>query len=194
MPSPENTADRDPSLHAFSSLALALGGENPVDYITGMERQGQTQVVQSDVLPVRAPWEELAALGFQSGPDVDGDPLLCRVTLPEGWTRQGSSHAMWSYVLDERGVKRVAIFYKAAWYDRVADARIERPGLALAGEATYGDAEPALPAAWPLLTEEERADFKTAVDEYEQKAAEHPTVYGDRLSRARTLRQLVNND
>ena len=41
-------------------------------------------------------------------------------TLPPGWSRQGSDHAMWAHLLDEHGRQRVGIFYKAAFYDRSA--------------------------------------------------------------------------
>lgn len=189
---PENTAAQPPAAHALASLALALGGEDPTTYITDQERAGQGQLVHSDVLPVDAPWDRLEALGFRPGPDVEGDPLFRQATLPEGWSRQGSSHAMWSHVVDERGVKRVAIFYKGAWYDRDARAHVERPGSAFATEAIYGDGPAALPSLWPVLTEEERDDFRASLADYEQRADEYPTIYGDRLPRVQALRQLLD--
>lgn len=46
--------------------------------------------------------------------------MFCPATLPPGWTRKGSEHALWSHLLDEHGRRRAAIFYKAAFYDRSA--------------------------------------------------------------------------
>lgn len=97
--------------------------------IERMERDGQRQLVNSDRLPSRinAPGRpqaearaEFEALGFTFGdPDPD-DPMFMSATLPEGWKREGSDHAMWSYLLDTAGRQRVGIFYKAAFYDRSA--------------------------------------------------------------------------
>lgn len=118
----ENTARRDNDLHLFGLLA-----QGQSDYITGMEKAGQLQVLHSDLMPTdlsddRASFE---TLGFTFGEPVDGDPLFQHATLPEGWSRQGSDHDMWSYVVDHLGRRRVAVFYKAAYYDRKAHARVE---------------------------------------------------------------------
>jgi hypothetical protein len=91
-------------------------------FIAGQERAGQAQLVNSDRLPTDRgddqPWLDL---GFTFGePDPD-DPMFCPATLPPGWTRKGSDHAMWSHLLDEHGRRRAAIFYKAAFYDRSAN-------------------------------------------------------------------------
>ncbi|MFI5934745.1 hypothetical protein [Actinoplanes sp. NPDC051494] len=113
----ENTSKRGPLLH----LAGSLGG--PGRYIEEMESSGQTQLVNSDRLPTRinhGAQADFEAVGFVFG-DIDKrDPLFRQVTLPAGWKRQGSDHAMWSYIVDKQGSKRVAIFYKAAFYDRDA--------------------------------------------------------------------------
>ena len=57
-----------------------------------------------------------------------GDDLFTDVKLPQGWRIQPTNHSMWSDLLDEAGVKRAAIFYKAAFYDRSAFIRFE-PGV-----------------------------------------------------------------
>jgi hypothetical protein len=95
-------------------------------YIEAMEAEGQQQLVNSTSLPVNTSDTdaEFEALGFIFGPPSADDPMFRPATLPEGWTREGSDHAMWSYILDEQGVQRVAIFYKAAWYDRRAFMRL----------------------------------------------------------------------
>jgi hypothetical protein len=64
-----------------------------------------------------------AGLGFVFGdfvPERQGEAMFRYATLPEGWTRKGSDHDMWSYIVDERGRERVAVFFKAAFYDRSA--------------------------------------------------------------------------
>jgi hypothetical protein len=120
---PRNTSKIHPFEHLLGALAEGTDG-----YITGMEKQGQQEVVNSDVLPNpdqsdfgnpigRAPFE---AMGIVWGDPVEGDPLFVHVTLPQGWKKVGSDHDMWSYVQDVRGEDRIGVFYKAAFYDRRA--------------------------------------------------------------------------
>jgi hypothetical protein len=59
----------------------------------------------------------LKFLGF-TGIKEDRDPLFYRVTPPKGWTRQTSGY--WTTVYDEKGVERMTMFYKGAWYDQDA--------------------------------------------------------------------------
>ena len=121
MSAPEDTSGRGPSDHLLGILT-----EGQSSYIEVMEAEGQAQVVNSDVLPIemnggkRGDYE---ALGFVFGDVVDD--LFQAVTLPGGWRREGSDHSMWSYVVDAEGSRRVAVFYKAAFYDRRAFMRIE---------------------------------------------------------------------
>lgn len=114
----ENTSKRDPMLHL---LGAASGGAD--GYITGMEADGQRQVVHSDLVPTEGS-DGLAALGFTLGEVVENDPLFRHVTLPEGWTKVGTDHAMHSKILDPLGRERVSIFYKAAFYDRSATTTV----------------------------------------------------------------------
>lgn len=118
MTMPENTSRRDPLLHLLG--ATGTGGIST--YVEEMESAGQAQLVNSDVLPVDVTPDDAAfqALGFEFGPPLDSDPLFRQAVLPAGWTRRGSDHAMWSYIDDEQGRERVAVFYKAAFYDRRA--------------------------------------------------------------------------
>jgi len=113
----ENTSNRDPLLH------LAGAFNDPSRYITEMEKAGQSQVVNSTSLPTEGS-DALAALGFKLGPVGQGDDLFREVTLPDGWSKQGSDHDMWSYVVDHHGRRRVSVFYKAAFYDRRAFLRV----------------------------------------------------------------------
>lgn len=114
----ENTSQRDPLLHYVGML------DDTERYITGMEAAGQRQLVNSSVLPASTPndsREAFEALGFVFGAPVSGDPLFVEATLPAGWEKRGSDHDMWSYIYDADGNQRVAVFYKAAFYDRKAD-------------------------------------------------------------------------
>lgn len=118
----ENTSRRDPLLN----LVGMLGSSS--EYIEGMEAAGQRQIVNSDRLPVEIKWStqaDLEALGFVFGEHDPGDNLFRKATLPAGWKREASDHSMWSYLVDEAGKRRVAVFYKAAFYDRRAFMRLE---------------------------------------------------------------------
>lgn len=174
----ENTKSRDPMLHLLGMMT-----EGQSDYITGMESAGQQQLVNSDYLPTDAPWERLEELGFQRGEVIENDPLFTTCTLPKGWQRKATDHAMWSKIIDERGIERVEIFYKAAFYDRSAFARLSNPGYSLATSIVYGDGPVGLPEQWSVLTEQERAEFIEALrgeigrefrssDNYEKRARE----------------------
>jgi len=129
--------------------AMVDGGfENFIAAATpgGIERQeaeGQKAFVASTNIPIRlngCTEEQLAQLGFVLGDAVDD--LFRRCELPSGWHKEPTDHNMWSRVVDRQGRERVAIFYKAAFYDRRADASlceryrrtmIEEPG----GEYVY---------------------------------------------------------
>lgn len=106
-------------------LRAALEGRN-IDASPGgimrSERAGQQELVASsdvpkEMFPDRAAFEKV---GFKFGEDVDD--IFISATLPPGWTRSATSHSMHSDVLDEKGRKRVSVFYKAAFYDRRASA------------------------------------------------------------------------
>jgi hypothetical protein len=119
----ENTQDPR-SIEALALLAFAnarMGGDASA-LIEGQERAGQAQLAHSDRLPtsIHGDRAEFEALGFSFGEPDARDSMFMPATLPEGWKREGSGHAMWSYILDQQGRRRVSIFYKAAFYDRDA--------------------------------------------------------------------------
>lgn len=120
----ENTSARDPLLQ-FAGL---LGGTDR--YITEMESAGQRQLVNSTQLPTEmnsGTDDDLRAMGFELGDPNDGDPMFRNVTLPDGWSKQATDHAMWSKVVDEHGRARLKVFYKAAFYDRRAFINVQAP-------------------------------------------------------------------
>jgi hypothetical protein len=89
-----------------------------------MEARGQSELINSTKLPVQGSNNpEILAMGITFGDVTPGDDLFREATLPEGWKKEGSDHAMWSYIVDDEGTQRVAIFYKAAFYDRDAFMR-----------------------------------------------------------------------
>lgn len=94
------------------------------------ESMGQVQLVMSDVLPRRiigAERSDFERLGFVFGAPVEGDPLFVHATLPAGWMKRATTHPMTSEIVDEKGRRRVHIFYKAAFYDRDANMSLEAP-------------------------------------------------------------------
>jgi hypothetical protein len=91
--------------------------------IEAQEAAGQATLCASAILPKECPQKELESFGVKFGKDHD-DIFVC-VTLPPGWKKQATDHSMWSDLIDDKGRKRAAIFYKAAFYDRSAHMRLE---------------------------------------------------------------------
>ncbi|MFJ2004754.1 hypothetical protein [Streptomyces chartreusis] len=117
MTDPDNKA-------AMLGAAAVLGTDAAIGF---QERAGQAQLVNSEQLPIDLNGDDRAAfeaLGITFGDPTPGDPLFQPVTLPEGWRREASDHDMWSYVVDQLGRRRIAVFYKAAFYDRSAFMRL----------------------------------------------------------------------
>lgn len=129
-------------------------------YVEAQEARGQRELVESTDLPTDTGGtdEQFLALGFTFGKPARRDPLFRPATLPHGWRREASDHAMWSHVLDEKGRKRVGIFYKAAFYDRRADMHIVGP-CAVFSELIYGDAVPIALPIDELLTVEMAREY-----------------------------------
>lgn len=161
-------------------VGLALHG------IEGMERRGQQQLVASTVLPTdtRGRDAEFEALGFTFGAEVPGDPLFREATLPEGWMREGTEHAMGSVIKDERGIARVSVFYKAAYYDRKADMSIVNVGFQFSTEWVYGDETPEFN---PLFTDAELMDILKAAQADLAQIEECPQVYEKNRPRLESL-------
>lgn len=116
-----NTEKQDPMLHLMSAM---LAGNSLNDAILAQEAQGQTEVVHSDQIPLDGPNDgALIELGFElSLPQ--SDPLFRPCKFPDGWTKRPTDHSMYTEVLDEQGRVRGLIGYKAAFYDRWANFRL----------------------------------------------------------------------
>ena len=90
--------------------------------IEAQEKRGQMEQATKTTLPIdgtsgekRAAWEKLGFIFHENE-----DRLFVNVLFPVGWKKQPTDHSMWSDLLDDKGRKRAAIFYKAAFYDRSA--------------------------------------------------------------------------
>lgn len=121
----ENTSGKNPGV----GLGPWANAET-TRVVEEMEADGQRQLVESTVLPSNLKGSEqkqYEELGFIFGDVVADDPIFREATLPEGWKKVAANHTMWSYILDERGFKRVSIFYKAAFYERIADMSLIHP-------------------------------------------------------------------
>lgn len=110
-----------PAMLAAEASGLGLLAGTP-GAIEASEKLGQIQLVRSSDMPLdlREGREVYEKLGFTFGEPID--TVFQKATLPAGWTRAATDHDMHSDILDERGRKRVAVFYKAAFYDRHAHA------------------------------------------------------------------------
>lgn len=126
-----------------ASLKAALAGdmENAMIAATpgGIERQekaGQAALVNSTAMPLkmRPSREAFEKIGFRFGAPID--EIFIDAQLPVAWSRQATDHSMHSDILDAEGRIRVAVFYKAAFYDRRANARLI-PRFRV--ETLYGD-------------------------------------------------------
>jgi len=98
--------------------------------IESQEKQGQNQLIKSDVLPIefqrKGEKAILKSFGVKFGNPVQGDDLFQYAELPEGWEKVRTDHSMWSNLVDEKGRVRAGIFYKAAFYDRSAHISLSR--------------------------------------------------------------------
>ena len=56
-----------------------------------------------------------------------GDGLFQAVTLPEGWEKKGSDHALWSYIYDKNGEEVCSIFFKSTPWDTDAFMNVNVP-------------------------------------------------------------------
>lgn len=104
-------------------------GENHCsEAIYASEKRGQSQFVKSESLPskCRESDEVLESIGIQVGKPFEEDPLFRPAILPDGWKKKATDHDIWSEIVDEKGRVRIGVFYKAAFYDRKADMRLER--------------------------------------------------------------------
>lgn len=102
-------------------VANALAASTPGG-IEAQEAAGQRDLVEGEMIPrrmVNVTREQLEDAGFVFGDPVDD--LFIKVKLPDGWSMKATSHSMHNDLIDDAGMKRANVFYKAAFYDRRAD-------------------------------------------------------------------------
>lgn len=162
----------------FSNFVEAVASGSDA-FVTAQESRGQAALVNSQLLPAEGDWAGLEALGFVKGEPVKGDELFVHATLPEGWVKERTEHSLWSVIKDERGVKRVSIGYKAAFYDRWAQISITNVGGDVATDLIYGDAEVAVPEIWAVLTDTEQVATRERLRRYIAEQEDFISRYGD---------------
>jgi hypothetical protein len=180
---PNNTTAEPPEAHL---LGLMSGSDA---YIEGMEARGQRELVRSEVLPteiLRGTDADFEALGFTFGDPVDGDPMFRKATLPDGWTKQGTDHSMWSKVVDHRGIERAAIFYKAAFYDRSAHMSLSNVGWAVSRMISAGE-------EWAHLLDQLTADEVTDLRQALAADLETTTRHRDYWAEQKDQRELLDD-
>jgi len=103
---------------AFSHLLMGM--TNPNGWVEELESQGQRELVASDMVPTKCSDDEaLERMGFVFAKADTTDPLFRHATLPDGWKKIADDNsATWSYIVNDVGIRRVAMYYKAAPYDR----------------------------------------------------------------------------
>lgn len=174
----ENDA-KDPA-GAMLLVAASMGRGGSSRVIAEQERAGQAQLVNSEQLPTDLDGDNPAdfeALGIVFGEPTPGDRLFQSATLPEGWKREASDHDMWSYVVDELGRRRIAVFYKAAFYDRRAFMRLDTLDSYVfdcqyKGRAVITDSTWATPAAVAAAATRHAKNSQARVDEWKEIAAD----------------------
>lgn len=119
----DDPCENEPYLHL-------MGAMDDPDHLQKAS-QGQLVALAKDADWVRVPWKnivfahsneadsQLIELGFELGEQLE-DNLWRNVRLPEGWSLEGSSHAMYSFLVDEQGYRRGQICFKASGIDRDA--------------------------------------------------------------------------
>jgi hypothetical protein len=146
----ENTAKTTSELEGQAILFLARAGVE-TGAIEAMEARGQQQLLNSCDLPTKGSDDpEFLRLGFTFGEPHPQDRMFRPATLPEGWTKAGTDHAMHSKILDQHGRERVGVFYKAAFYDRRADMHLTTVYGYISGLLYYGGT-PVLDDEWATV-------------------------------------------
>ncbi len=106
-------------LEALLILVRIFGGEPDVlDHMNIEERRNALNSVMmaKRMKPSKEEWEQL---GF-TFTDIPDDDILCRATLPKGWTLEETDHCLWTDIKDENGRIRGSMYYNSLPYDRSA--------------------------------------------------------------------------
>lgn len=103
-------------------------GRNP-GAIEEQEAQGQREMCSEPwQLPVRGIEGAISGTGVITKVlPASRDPLFVDAELPDGWSIKPTDHSMWSALVDDNNQVVAEIFYKAAYYERVASIRSAIP-------------------------------------------------------------------
>jgi len=123
-----NTTE-DVKSNPLVTLGIAMS-EGTSGMIENQEAAEQSDFVNSTTLPTKSMTTDakqiLEKFGVIFGEVVEGDPMFQYIALPDGWTKEGTDHNMHSQVLDDKGRKRISVFYKAGFYARSAHFTVSR--------------------------------------------------------------------
>lgn len=139
--------------------------------VSNNEKKDNVEIIDGVVMPremhpSRKDWEDL---GFTFN-DIPGDNVLCVATLPEGWSIKPTDQPMWSDVVDENGITRGDMFYRASTYDRDAHMKlwprygIRREVIGKETEIYFGNADEKLFVAGSVTV-----DFNASKEEIENQ-------------------------
>ena len=163
----------DPKLEGMLAMAIGMSTGSASEGLEAVQNAEQNRARSNCRLPktMNPSKEAFEGLGF-SFEDIDGDDVLCKATLPDGWKLKGDGGGYWTYLIDEKGRQRGSYFYKGAFYDRSGHMNLSQRF-----HATY---DPADPEKWegPYTVSVKDADGtiiftagkcdKTYSDEYEE--------------------------
>lgn len=107
----------DPMLEGMMTMAIAMSTGSASEGSEDVQNAEQNYARRNCRLPKKmAPSKEaFEAFGF-TFEDI-GDDVLCKATLPDGWTLESDGEYC-TYLVDEKNRKRGIYFYKGAFYDR----------------------------------------------------------------------------
>ena len=147
---------------SFGTIVMLVSNNEQKDNVKTIDGV----VMPREMHPSRKDWEDL---GFIFS-DIPGDNVLCVATLPDGWSIKPTDQPMWSDVVDENGITRGDMFYRASTYDRDAHMKLwQRYGIRreIIGEETeiyFGNADEKLFVAGRVTI-----DFNASKEEIEKQ-------------------------
>jgi len=170
-----------------------LRGGDP-DAIVQQEADGQKEMLRATTLPssMGAPRETYEELGFEFGEIVRDDPMFIEAKLPEGWEKRPTDHSMWSEIVDTRGIRRVAVFYKAAFYDRAAHMYPTSPGHETVRQYLYGDTDTIDTELLEKLTVDELVCARQEIASMRKHILEYPEIYSKHQKRLDNISAVIS--
>ena len=113
-----NNQPRRPKEDPQELITSIMAAGDPSKFLDAHERNGQSYILQGNVLPVTAAYSTLDSeavlkeAGVKFGEVVKDNPHFRHIELPPGWKMEAGEHTMWTHLVDESGRRRASIFYK----------------------------------------------------------------------------------